>query len=132
MPGERFGQGGVGQVGTLTAPVGDAAVGPAVGESVLLGSDPRVRALGCRPEYVAHQARTTCRMPVLRAVAGALTACAGQEEAVATAVEVRLLALHRYAPTSAAEHRAALYRLPQGRPSPAASWLRWGPQPSPA
>ncbi|MFD9038682.1 hypothetical protein [Streptomyces bottropensis] len=93
----------------------------------LIGSDPEVRALGCLLEYATRQARTTGEMPerVLDAVAGALAAHAGQE-AVATAIGVHLPALHRHAPAFAAAHRTALYGLVPGRPSPAASWLRWG------
>jgi hypothetical protein len=124
-----------------SAPASDAAADPGPGapadggapaknpgEPALLGSDPRVRALGCLIEYAVHQARTTGQMPdtVLGAVAGALTVSAGQE-AVATAIGVRLSALHRYAPAFAAEHHTDLYRIAPGRPSPAASWLRWGP-----
>ncbi|MEU5137021.1 hypothetical protein [Streptomyces californicus] len=98
------------------------------GEPVLLRSDPRVRALGCLLEYALHQARTRGRMPaeVLQAVAAALPAAAVQD-AVADAIGVRLPALHDYAPDFTAVHRTALYRLTPGRPSPAASWLRWGP-----
>ncbi|MFF4933424.1 hypothetical protein ACFY2H_31715 [Streptomyces griseofuscus] len=126
---------------TPAAPAGDGAAGVfadgapvagSSGEPALLGSDARVRALGCLLEYAAGQARAHGEMPaeVLRAVAGALPAAAGQE-AVATAIGVRLPALHRYAPAFAAEHHAALYRLTPGRPSPAASWLRWGPPSAP-
>ncbi|MEU2619699.1 hypothetical protein ABZ642_16470 [Streptomyces sp. NPDC007157] len=99
------------------------------GEPVLwLGSDPSVRALRCLLEYAVHQARTQGEMPagVLEAVAGALAA-RGDQNVVATAIGVRLPALHRYAPAFAAAHRAALYGLVPGRPSPAASWLRFGP-----
>ncbi|MEU6184022.1 hypothetical protein [Streptomyces coeruleorubidus] len=116
----------------LTRPAGDVAAGtpdPAGDGTArtLVGSDPEVRALGCLLEYAAHRARTTGEMPraVLDAVAGALAAHAGQE-AVATAVGVHLPHLHRHAPEFAAAHRGALYGLVPGRPSPAASWLRWG------
>ncbi|MGW0868205.1 hypothetical protein [Streptomyces sp. NPDC002611] len=93
----------------------------------LIGSDPEVRALGCLLEYATRQARTTGEMPeeVLNTVAGVLATHAGQE-AVATAIGVHLPALHRHAPAFAAVHRTALYGLVPGRPSPAASWLRWG------
>ncbi|MGW1618580.1 hypothetical protein [Streptomyces sp. NPDC002172] len=93
-----------------------------------LGSDPSVRALGCLLEYAGHQARTRGEMPdgVLKAVSGVLAA-RGDQDAVATAIGVRLPVLHRYASAFAAEHRAALYGLVPGRPSPAAAWLRWGP-----
>ncbi|MEW2259701.1 hypothetical protein [Streptomyces sp. NPDC047869] len=92
-----------------------------------VGSDPEVRALGCLLEYAAHRARTASEMPedVLDTVAGVLAAHADQE-AVATAFGVHLPALHRYAPAFAAAHRTALYGIEPGRPSPAASWLRWG------
>ncbi|MFE6157249.1 hypothetical protein, partial [Streptomyces sp. NPDC057889] len=105
--------------------------GPADGRGVdaaLLGSDPEVRALGCLIEYAVHRAHTDGEMPadVLEAVAGALAARKNQD-AVATAIGVRLPALHRHAPAFAAEHQAALYGLAAGRPSPADSWLRWGP-----
>ncbi|MFE4639449.1 hypothetical protein [Streptomyces sp. NPDC056730] len=75
-------------------------------------------------EYAVHRARTAGEMPadVLQTVAGALTA-RGDQDAVATAIGVRLPALHRHAP----DHRTALYGLAPGRPSPADSWLRWGP-----
>lgn len=121
------------------APAAPGEPGPDAGEGgapagapELLGSDPRVRALGCLLEYAAGQARAHGEMPagVLRAVAGALPAAAGQE-AVATAIGVRLPALHQLAPAFAAEHHAALYGLVPGRPSPAASWLRWGPSSPP-
>ncbi|MGC5400718.1 hypothetical protein ACPXCP_33855 [Streptomyces sp. DT20] len=110
------------------APADRAAAAGSPGKPALLGTDPRVRALGCLLEHAVHQARTRGQMPAeaLRAVAAALPVSAGQE-AVATAIGVRLPALHRYAPAFAAEHHAALYRLTPGRPSPAASWLRWGP-----
>ncbi|MEU9737427.1 hypothetical protein [Streptomyces sp. NPDC048002] len=93
----------------------------------LIGSDPEVRALGGLLKYATRQARTTGEMPdeVLNTVAGVLAAHAGQE-AVATAIGVHLPALHRHAPAFAAAHRTALYGLVPGRPSPAASWLRWG------
>ncbi|MFC8704902.1 hypothetical protein ACFUIV_22325 [Streptomyces anulatus] len=125
-------------------PVPAGAVGPAPGapadrssaagnpaEPALLGSDPRVRALGCLLEYAVHQVRARGQMPaeVLQAVAGALPAAAAQD-AVADAIGVRLPALHRYAPDFTAAHRTALYRIPSPGPSPAGSWLRWGP-PSP-
>ncbi|MGQ4364257.1 hypothetical protein [Streptomyces sp. SAS_272] len=103
--------------------------GPADGraDAPLLGSDPSVRALGSLLEYAVHQARTQGEMPadVLQAVAGALAAC-GDQDAVATAIGVRLPALHRYAPAFTAAHRTELYGLAPDRPSPAASWLRWG------
>ncbi|MDQ1005830.1 hypothetical protein QFZ82_000315 [Streptomyces sp. V4I23] len=113
-----------------TAAATQAAAAPGTAEEgttlVLTGSDTEVRALGCLLEYATHQARTTGEMPekVLDTVAGVLAAHAGQE-AVATAIGVHLPALHRYAPAFAAAHRAALYGLVPGRPSPAASWLRW-------
>nr|AHE39225.1 hypothetical protein pFRL3_448 [Streptomyces sp. FR1] len=134
------------QLAPLTRPTGDtaaaetkngtSAVTPApepagaAGEGTmptLSGSDPEVRALGCLLEYAVHQARTTGAVPeeILNTVAGALAAHAGQE-AVATAIGVHLPALHRHAPAFAAAHRTALYGLVPGRPSPAASWLRWG------
>ncbi|MFJ6438710.1 hypothetical protein [Streptomyces sp. NPDC091416] len=125
--------GGTGRDGGDVAPAGDTA-GPAPapaagspGEPVLLGSDPRVRALGCLLEYAVHQARARGQMPdeVLQAVAGALPAAAAQD-AVADAIGVRLPALHRYAPDFTAVHRTALYRIPSPGPSPAGSWLRWG------
>lgn len=122
--------GSAGAVGP--APAGAPADGsPAAGspgEPVLLGSDPRVRALGCLLEYAVHQVRARGQMPaeVLQAVAGALPAAAAQD-AVADAIGVRLPALHDYAPDFTAGHRTALYRLTPGRPSPAGSWLRWGP-----
>ncbi|MGY5124336.1 hypothetical protein [Streptomyces nigrescens] len=96
-------------------------------DAPLLGSDPSVRALGCLLEYAVHQARTRGEMPadVLQAVSGALAA-RGDQDAVATAIGVRLPALHRYAPAFTAAHRTALHGLAPGRPSPAASWLRWG------
>ncbi|MFE6274093.1 hypothetical protein ACFVQ9_35490 [Streptomyces goshikiensis] len=116
-------------------PAGDAAdpdPDESRGEPVLLGSDPRVRALGCLLEYASGRARAGGGMPaeVLQAVAGALPAAAGQD-AVATAIGVRLPDLHRYAPEFTARHRAALYGLAPDRPSPAASWLRWGPPSAP-
>ncbi|WP_411101066.1 hypothetical protein [Streptomyces sp. x-45] len=106
------------------------APGPADGgtaDAPLLGSSPSVRALGCLLEYAVHQARTRGEMPadVLQALSGALTA-RGDQDAVATAIGVRLPALHRYAPAFTAAHRTALHGLALGRPSPAASWLRWG------
>ncbi|WP_279617143.1 hypothetical protein [Streptomyces regalis] len=105
--------------------------GPAGGggvDAALLGSDPGVRALGCLLEYAVHRARTQGEMPadVLQTVAGALAA-RGDQDAVATAIGVRLPALHRHAPAFATDHRTALYGLAPGRPSPADSWLRWGP-----
>ncbi|MEU4077727.1 hypothetical protein [Streptomyces venezuelae] len=126
-----------GQAGDDPAPADDTAgpdPAPAAGSPggpALLGSDPRVRALGCLLEYAVHQARARGQMPaeVLQAVAGALPAAAAQD-AVATAIGVRLPALHRHAPDFTAVHRTALYRIPPSAPSPAASWLRWGP-PSP-
>ncbi|MFB6931256.1 hypothetical protein [Streptomyces chartreusis] len=105
------------------------APGPAEGEGpALLGSDPAPRALGCLLEYAVHRARTQGEMPadVLQTVSGVLAAHADQD-AVATAIGVRLPALHRYAPAFAATHQAALYGLTPDCPSPAASWLRWGP-----
>ena len=107
-----------------------AAAAETAGEGTtpsLTGSDPEVRALGCLLEYATRQARTTGEMPeeVLNTVAGVLATHAGQE-AVATAIGVHLPALHRHAPAFAAVHRTALYGLVPGRPSPAASWLRWG------
>ncbi|MFE0356447.1 hypothetical protein ACFW2K_38805 [Streptomyces nigra] len=107
-----------------------AAAAETAGEGTtpsLIGSDPEVRALGCLLEYATRQARTTGEMPeeILNTVTGALAAHAGQE-AVATAIGVHLPALHRHAPAFAAAHRTALYGLVPGRPSPAASWLRWG------
>ncbi|MFC8949521.1 hypothetical protein [Streptomyces rochei] len=132
-----------GQAGDDVVPAGDTAgpdpdpadPDPAAGSPggpALLGSDPRVRALGCLLEYAVHQARARGQMPaeVLRAVAGALPAAAAQD-AVATAIGVRLPALHRYAPDFTAVHRTALYRIPSQGPSPAASWLRWGPPRAP-
>ncbi|EGX56744.1 MULTISPECIES: hypothetical protein [Streptomyces] len=112
------------------APDPAAAAAGTAGEGTtpaLIGSDREVRALGCLLEYAVHQARTTGEMPeeVLNTVAGVLAAHAGQE-AVATAIGVHLPALHRHAPAFAAAHRTALYGLVSGRPSPAASWLRWG------
>ncbi|MFF4205768.1 hypothetical protein ACFYZ8_34535 [Streptomyces sp. NPDC001668] len=114
---------------TPAAGPGAAAAQPA-GEGTapaLVGSDPEVRALGCLLEYATRRARTTGEMPaeVLDTVVGALAAHPGQE-AVATAIGVHLPALHRHAPAFAAAHRTALYGLVPGRPSPAASWLRWG------
>nr|WP_181411994.1 hypothetical protein [Streptomyces sp. F12] len=117
---------------TLDVPADGGAPAQA-GDSVtaLLGSHPQVRALGCLLEYAVHQARARGQMPaeVLQAVAGALPAAAAQD-AVATAIGVRLPALHRCAPDFTARHRTALYRIPSQGPAPAASWLRWGP-PSP-
>ncbi|WP_225828798.1 hypothetical protein [Streptomyces naphthomycinicus] len=126
-----------GQAGDDVAPADDTAgpdPAPAAGSPggpTLLGSDPQVRALGCLLENAVHQARARGQMPaeVLQAVASALPAAAAQD-AVATAIGVRLPALHRYAPDFTAGHRTALYRIPSQGPSPAASWLRWGP-PSP-
>ncbi|MFF8992615.1 hypothetical protein ACF09H_22300 [Streptomyces sp. NPDC014983] len=129
-----------GQTGDELAPSGDAAGPPSAttadhgapagssGEPALLGSDPRVRALGCLLEYAVHQVRARGQMPaeVLQTVAGALPAAAAQD-AVATAIGVRLAALHHYAPDFTAAHRTALYRICSQGPSPAASWLRWGP-----
>ncbi len=129
--------GSTGQDRDDMAPAGDTA-GPAPapaagspGEPVLLGSDPRVRALGCLLEYAVHQVRARGQMPaeVLQAVAGALPA-AGAQDAVATEIGARLPALHRYAPDFTAVHGPALYRIPSQGPSPAGAWLRWGP-PSP-
>ncbi|WP_235787257.1 hypothetical protein [Streptomyces mutabilis] len=113
------------------APAGPDPLAGNPGGPALLGSDPRVRALGCLLEYAVHQARARGQMPteVLQAVAGALPAAAAQDT-VATAIGVRLPALHHYAPDFTAVHRTALYRIPSPGPSPAASWLRWGP-PSP-
>ncbi|WP_274036751.1 hypothetical protein [Streptomyces sp. MMBL 11-1] len=124
--------GSAGAVGP--APGAPADRSPAAGSPggpVLLGSDPRVRALGCLLEYALHQARARGQMPaeVLQAVAGAIPAAAAQD-AVADAIGVRLPALHDYAPDFTAVHRTALYRIPAQGPSPAGSWLRWGP-PSP-
>ncbi|MBQ0891115.1 hypothetical protein KBZ94_40445 [Streptomyces sp. RM72] len=131
-----------GQAGDDVVPAGDPAgpdpdpdPAPAAGSPggpALLGSDPRVRALGCLLEYAAGQARARGQMPaeVLRAVAGALPAAAAQD-AVATAIGVRLPALHHYAPDFTAVHLTALYRIPSPGPSPAASWLRWGPPSAP-
>ncbi|MFJ3279011.1 hypothetical protein [Streptomyces halstedii] len=114
------------------APAGGpgAAASGTAGEATtptLVGSDPEVRALGCLLEYAVHRARTAGKMPedVLDTIAGVLAAHAGQE-AVATAIGVHLPALHRYAPAFASAHRTALYGIEPGRPSPAASWLRWG------
>ncbi|MGW6958793.1 hypothetical protein [Streptomyces chartreusis] len=115
------------QAAPLTDPAD--APGPAEGEGpALLGSDPAPRALGCLLEYAVHRARTQGEMPadVLQTVSGVLAA-RGDQDAVATAIGVRLPALHRYAPAFAATHRTVLYGLAPGRPSPAASWLRWGP-----
>ncbi|MFE5374017.1 hypothetical protein [Streptomyces mirabilis] len=119
-------------VAATPAPAGGpgAAASGTAGEATtptLVGSDPEVRALGCLLEYAVHRARTAGEMPedVLDTVAGVLAAHAGQE-AVATAIGVHLPALHRYAPAFAAAHRTALYGIEPGRPSPAASWLRWG------
>ncbi len=97
------------------------------GDTVLLGADPEVRALGCLLEYAVRRARATGEMPaeILDTVAGVLAAHAGQE-ALATAIGVHLPALHRYAPAFAAAHRTALYGIVPGHPSPAASWLYWG------
>ncbi|MEV7156951.1 hypothetical protein AB0N77_20360 [Streptomyces misionensis] len=134
---------GTAQTGDELAPPGDAAGPPPAatadhgapagsrGEPALLGSDPRVRALGSLLEYAVHQARARGQMPaeVLQTLAGALPAAAAQD-AVATAIGVRLPALHHYAPDFTAAHRTALYRICSQGPSPAASWLRWGP-PSP-
>lgn len=115
------------------APAGGpgAAAPAAAGEAtapVLVGSDPEVRALGALLEYAVHRARPAGDIPgdVLDTVAAVLAAHGGQE-AVATAVGVRLPALHRYAPAFTAAHRTALFGIEPGRPSPAASWLRWGP-----
>ncbi|MFE2424414.1 hypothetical protein [Streptomyces hokutonensis] len=105
-----------------------AVVGVGEGTAPVLGSDGEVRALGTLLEYAVHRARTAGEMPedVLDTVAAVLAAHAGQE-AVATAVGVHLPALHRHAPAFTAAHRTALYGIEPGRPSPAASWLRWGP-----
>ncbi|MDX2854431.1 hypothetical protein PV342_39695 [Streptomyces sp. PA03-3a] len=113
----------------------DAPDGPAVAEAddhrdvpaqTLPGSHPAVRALGCLLEYAAYRARTTRQMPdgILDLTQGALAAHGGQD-AVATAVGVHLPSLHHHAPRFTAT--AGLYRLTPSRPSPAASWLRWGP-----
>ncbi|MFF6829961.1 hypothetical protein [Streptomyces longwoodensis] len=114
---------------TLDVPADGGAPAQA-GDSVtaLLGSHPQVRALGCLLEYAVHRARTTGEMPptVLDTVAGALATHA-HDDAVATAVGVHLPGLHRHAPAFAAARRTDLYRIVPGRPSPAASWLRWGP-----
>ncbi|MFJ8902960.1 hypothetical protein [Streptomyces sp. NPDC102370] len=106
---------------------GTAAVESGGGDTVLLGADPEVRALGCLLEYAVRRARATGEMPaeILDTVAGVLAAHAGQE-ALATAIGVHLPALHRYAPAFAAAHRTALYGIVPGHPSPAASWLYWG------
>ncbi|MFK0142468.1 hypothetical protein [Streptomyces murinus] len=92
----------------------------------LLGSDPAVRALGCLLEYAAAQARAGAAVPddVLGLVAGALAARGG-DEAVVTAVGVRLPLLHRHAAQFTAAH-PELYDLAPGRVTPAAAWLRWG------
>lgn len=97
-------------------------------ERTLQATDPEVWALRCLLEYAVHQAHTYGEMPaeVLDAVAGTLAAH-GDQDAVATAIGVHLPALHRHAPAFTASHRTALYGLSPGRPSPAASWLRWGP-----
>ncbi|MET8631787.1 hypothetical protein [Streptomyces sp. NPDC004680] len=94
----------------------------------MLGADPEVRALGCLLEYAAHRARTAGEVPqsVLDLVASVLTAHSGQD-AVATAIGVHLPELHRHAPAFTAVHRRQLYGITPGQPSPAASWLRWGP-----
>ncbi|MFJ3182343.1 hypothetical protein ACIPJN_28680 [Streptomyces sp. NPDC086796] len=96
--------------------------GPAGG---LLGSDPAVRALGCLLEYAAAQVRAGAAVPddVLDLVAGALAARPG-DQAVATAVGVRLPLLHHHAGEFTAAH-PGLYALTPGRPSPAAAWLCW-------
>ncbi|MET8647671.1 hypothetical protein [Streptomyces sp. NPDC004675] len=106
------------------------APGPADGRTAdapLLDSDPSVRALECLLEYAVHQARTRGEMPadVLQAVSDALAA-RGDQDAVASTIGVHLPALHRHAPAFTAAHRTALHGLVPGRPSPAASWLRWG------
>ncbi|WP_432158559.1 hypothetical protein [Streptomyces sp. bgisy153] len=107
---------------------GCAPSGAGVGDTELLGSDLEVRSLGCLLEYAFHRARTAGEAPqaVLDTVSGALAEHVG-DDAVATAVGVHLPGLHRTVPAFAAAHRAALYGLTPGRPSPAASWLRWGP-----
>ncbi|MEO3978967.1 hypothetical protein [Streptomyces sp. CAU 1734] len=113
--------------GPPPAPGPDDAVplddGPA---GALLGSDPAVRAMGCLLEYAAARARADTGFPddVLGLVAGALAARAG-DEAVATAVGVRLPLLHRHAAEFTAAH-PELYDLAPGRVTPAAAWLRWG------
>ncbi|MFF9786368.1 hypothetical protein [Streptomyces nigrescens] len=98
------------------------------GGPLLLGSDPEVRALGCLIDYATYRARTGGKMPddVLHLLAGALAA-RGDHNAVATAIGVRLPALHHHAPDFATTHRTALYALPPAGWSPAAAWLRWGP-----
>ncbi|MFE7485166.1 hypothetical protein [Streptomyces sp. NPDC057552] len=105
---------------------GPAAGGEHDAAGGLLGSDPAVRALGCLLEYAAAQVRGGGAVPddVLDLVAGALAARDG-DEAVATAVGVRLPLLHRHAAEFTAAH-PELYDLAPGRATPAAAWLRWG------
>ncbi|MFK0143186.1 hypothetical protein [Streptomyces murinus] len=92
----------------------------------LPGSDPAVRALDCLLEYAAARAPAGTALPddVLGLVAGALAARAG-DEAVAPAIGVHLLLLHRHAGRFAAAH-PELYDLTPGRATPAAAWLRRG------
>jgi hypothetical protein len=116
--------------GTAAAGGPGAAAPAAAGEVtalVVVGSDGEVRALGALLEFAVHRARTAGGMPgdVLDAVGAVLAVHAG-EEAVATAVGVRLPALYRYAPAFTAAHRTALFGIGPGRTSPAVSWLRWG------
>ncbi|MFD3422109.1 hypothetical protein [Streptomyces decoyicus] len=120
--------------GALTRPAaslpGPRAAGDQEAEAggpLLLGSDPAVRALGCLLDHATHRARTGGRMPreALDLVAGALAAC-GRQDAVATALGVRLPELHHHAPDFTRTHRTALYALPAHGWSPAAAWLRWG------
>ncbi|MFF7764144.1 hypothetical protein [Streptomyces griseorubiginosus] len=96
-------------------------------QALLIENDPAGRAVRCLLEYAVHEARTTGLMPedVLDVVAGTLDV-RGDQDAVAAAVGVYLPHLHRYAPAFAAAHRAELYSLAPGRPSPAASWLHGG------
>ncbi|MFJ4700463.1 hypothetical protein ACIP5N_22210 [Streptomyces sp. NPDC088768] len=105
---------------------GPAAGGEHDAAGGLLGSDPAVRALGCLLEYAAAQAREGGAVPddVLDLVAGVLAARAG-DEAVVTAIGVRLPLLHRHAAEFTAAH-PELYDLAPGRATPAAAWLRWG------
>ncbi|MEV7374644.1 hypothetical protein AB0O51_27655 [Streptomyces sp. NPDC090301] len=122
------------QAGALTRPATRAATDPSENTpaadptaSRLLRPDPPVRALECLLHYAVARARTDGTMPtdVLDLLTAVLTASAGQP-AVAVAIGLHLPALYHYAPHFTEAHRAALTAL-NGRPTPAAAWLRTGP-----
>lgn len=98
-------------------------------EPALLASDRRVRALGCLLEHAVHQARARGQMPAeaLQTLTGALPAAAAQD-AVATAIGVRLPALHRYAPDFTTGHRTVLYRVPSQGPRRGCAGVRATPR----